>query len=103
MAPEVKVDVAGLQGVATTLKGISTEVASILSTLEAAVQAGNGCWGADEHGDQFAKGEKGYEALEPKLVDALRSKVSHIEECSTTLSGAAKSLHSTDVDSGTQF
>ncbi|WP_157762204.1 WXG100 family type VII secretion target [Nocardia yamanashiensis] len=103
MAPELKVDVAGLRDVASSLKGISTEVASILTTLEAAVQAGNGCWGDDEHGHNFSQGQNGYETREPKLVDSLKSKVSHIDGCSTTLSGAATSLDTTDRDSGTQF
>ncbi|UGT39675.1 hypothetical protein LTV02_26925 [Nocardia yamanashiensis] len=103
MAPEVKVDIPGLRGVATSLEGISTDVANILSTLEAAVQAGNGCWGDDEHGHNFSKGQNGYETREPKLVESLQSKVSHIKECATTLSGAATSLEKTDIDSGTQF
>lgn len=100
MADEVRVEIAGMRSTASELGDVGTQIEAIKAALDSAVKSYAGCYGADEFGDGFAKGDGGYEKRAPSLLDTLAAKVTLLDGYRTDIDGAATYLQTKDVNSG---
>ncbi|WP_194852927.1 WXG100 family type VII secretion target [Nocardia sp. SYP-A9097] len=96
MTNKVQVEVAGMRSTATDLDGVASALDTVKAALDTAVQAYNGCWGADEYGRQFTDGDGGYTKRQPVLETTITSVADRLRQYSSGLRQGANTFDQTE-------
>ncbi|MET9488647.1 hypothetical protein [Nocardia sp. NPDC006630] len=103
MAEVVKAEIAGIRSTATGLDSGASSLEAIRTALDAAAKAHEGCWGNDDYGDQFVKGDGGYANRRPALEDTLTAMVAQLRQYSGGLSDTANTLERAEQNNTDSF
>ncbi|MRH93188.1 hypothetical protein GFY24_38210 [Nocardia sp. SYP-A9097] len=99
----MEVSVAGMRSTATGLEDAAARLESIRTALDSAAAAYNGCWGDDEYGHNFAKGDNGYELRKPALENVLTNTADRLRKYSGGLSDGATSFEIAEANNTDSF
>lgn len=96
MSDPLEVTPQGLRGTAGHLEEVSQTVKDVLASLNSKLAGEGSAWGADETGDQFAKGDQGYLAQRDWVKGSIDAKTGLLDSYATSMRTAANTLEGQD-------